>query len=223
MRYIALAGLVVLILGLGTVNIQHHMNLPERDKYEVVEHSGLFGDTYDITINDEIKGENTVKNIVTVLRSASKRDVINFHLAGMGGQVETVWYLINNIKASKATVNMIVEAPVYSGHAFLAVSGNTLTIAPYAFLMLHTSSAYGLDCSKAKGTDRTVSNVEHCQAMYLMHMKKIEEMINNITLITANEKQLLLTGHDIYIDSKEVTFRLATHKAHEIVPPVVGG
>lgn len=212
MRYVALLAMALLVLGLPTVHFEHHLNLPSLDKYEIVSHFKLSSHVYnrvtDIRLNDTIAGENTVKNIVTVLKDAYEGDVVIFHLAGYGGEVETVYYIVNNIKLSKAHVIMSVESPVYSGHAYLAVSGDELIMAPYTYLMFHTVSVYGMDCNTQTGTDRTVSNVEHCQKMYDNVMGLAQKFIINMPILKASEKIDVLTGHDVYLDSTEVQARL---------------
>lgn len=212
MKNMALLAMALLVMGLPTVHFEHHLNLPVFDKYEIVESLKLSSHIYskitDIRLNDTIAGENTVKNIVEVLKEAHKGDVVIFHLAGYGGEVETVYYIVNNIKSSKAHVIMSVEAPVYSGHAYLAVSGDELIMAPYTYLMFHTVSIYGQNCNSEKGTDRTVSNIEHCQIMYDNVMGLAQKFIINMPLLKASEKIDILTGHDVYLDSTEVQARL---------------
>lgn len=211
MKYIAALALLFLILGLPTIHFQHHLNLPQRDKYEVLSETYLgltgFYKVYDIRLNDEIGGENTVKGITTALMQAESGDVINFHLAGYGGQVETVLYLINNIHATKGTVNMIVESNVYSGHAYLALQGKTLTMLPHTFLMFHTSSAYGENCNKEKGLDRGVSKKLKCEQFLKIHLRQTNEVIAAMPILTDKEKFDIMTGQDVYITAQDVSER----------------
>lgn len=206
----------VLISGLGTVNIQHHLNIPQyfMDK-EVIEHHPKtildiilnHPEVTDIRLKEEIQGTDTVKDIGRILQEAKKGDVIRFHISGYGGEVETVEYLINNIKTSAATTVMIVESPSYSGHAYLAVSGNYLIMLPYSYLMFHTSSAYGTDCALALGTDRTVSNAEHCQKGLEAHMQLVIQFLESVPLFTRVEKDSLESGHDVYLFPRDILFR----------------
>ena len=179
------------------------------------------GKTYDILMDTEIGDPNTVRTELGILRDAQKGDVINIHISGPGGQVDTVFLLINAVKASKAYVRMIVEAPSYSGDAYLATVGNELVMRPYSFLMFHTSSMYGLDCTAMAGTDRTVPNSEHCQAFMKTHLGEVEKFLDNVPFLLEDEKAAIKTGHDIYITSEELNNRKAGKATSQVVLPIL--
>lgn len=211
--------LLALCFSLPGVNFYHHLSLPELDVHKItIHHTGFLwlNKTIDIRLNDEIKGSNSYKDVGQLLEDASSGDIIIFHLAGYGGDGQGLENLVNQLTLTKAYVIMSVEAPVYSAHAYLAVFGNELRMAPFSFLMFHTSSIYGINCSlpnplnenNPTGTDRTVSNQEHCQAMYDTSMKLFAYMLSQISLLTADEKQAISTGHDVYLLSGDVKQRL---------------
>jgi len=204
----------VLLSGKAEINLQHHMNLPaEFSNKSTIEitHNRHFFDSWfntgskqiDIRLSNEIKGTDTVKDIARVLQEATEKDTVIFHIVGIGGEVDTVMYLINNIKTTKAHTIMIVEGPSYSGHAYIAASGDELHMMPYSFLMYHTSSGYGTDCSKKTGTDRTVPNSEHCQAFMDTHLFEVNSYLDSIYFLTRLEKIYIETGHDVYITAEE--------------------
>jgi hypothetical protein len=204
----------VLLSGKAEINLQHHMNLPaemsNKNTIEVTHPRHFFNDWFgiggaqiDIRLSNEIKGTDTVKDIGRVLQEAKEGDTVIIHIVGVGGQVDTVMYLINNIKATKAHTIMMVEGPSYSGHAYIAAAGNELHMLPYSFLMYHTSSGYGTDCSKQKGTDRTVPNSEHCQAFMDTHLYEVKSYLDSIFFLTKFEKLYIQTGHDVYITAEE--------------------
>lgn len=217
MKYVAILMLCALVLGLPTINFQHHLNLPDLDKNKItVVEIVNFDYPYlhkiiDIRLKSEIKGEDTQRDVYKILAEAQTGDTITFHLAGYGGDGFTMFELINNIKASKAIVSMIVEAPVFSAHAYLATAGQFLTMEPYSFLMFHTLSSYGTDCSKETGTDRTVSNVEHCQALQDTLNNISIKLIANTPILTLDEKLRILTGHDVYITADQYNERKKQH------------
>jgi ATP-dependent protease ClpP protease subunit len=200
----------VLISGQGQMNIVHHEVLPQvlAEQQIITIKRGLFTDRVDIRLPSEIKGHESVRAVIKVLQEATTGDVIVFHLAGFGGEVETVFDLINNVHASKAHVIMSVEAPVYSGHAYLAVNGDELIMLPYSSLMFHTSSALGTDCTLETGTDRTVSNVEHCQSYLNNHFYLINKAIILAPVLTPLEKGQIISGHDVYITADEYNKRM---------------
>lgn len=167
---------------------------------------------YEITLGDEIKDQDPiVKEAIKVLQHANSGDTVIFHISGYGGDLQTAIWLINNIKITKAHTIMSVEGPSYSAHAYIAASGNELKIAPYTYLMFHTSSGYGIDCSVQTGTDRTVSNVEHCEAMLKYHLGLTNQYIDSISFLTPAEKDRIETGHDVYITSGDYYAR-QSHK-----------
>ena len=231
MKYVALLILLCVCLGLPTINIQHHLTLPVLDKYVIIDtqHYGFNWHrlqvysykVIDIRINDTEEHEDWIKNVATTLIQAKKGDIINFHLGGYGGSVDVFMELINLVKTSPATINMIVETNVYSGHAYLAASGDTLTMLPYTFMMFHSTSALGTDCSLKTGTDRGVSNAEHCQAAIDVMVQQNKEVLSNIKLFTPEEQDRLRHGHDVYITSAEYNRRSKGLKPISIPIPVV--
>lgn len=163
---------------------------------------------FNIQMTQEIKDDESVRDIVRVLQIADKNDKVTFHLAGYGGSVETVYELINNIQNSKANVIMSVEAPVYSGHAYLASNKySTLKINPLAFLMFHTSTEYNEDCSKEIGSDRNMTNEEHCNIKKYNDMLLLNKEIQDSKYLTQQEKDLIRNGKDVYLQANEIENR----------------
>ncbi len=202
-----------LLSGKIEINLQHHLSLPaefsNKAAIEVTEKRSFFADYFNpervihVRVGAEFKGIDSVREIGRILQDADENDTVIFHIAGNGGEVDTVMYLISNVKASKARTVMIVEGPSYSGHAYLAAAGDELRVLQYGFMMFHTSSAYGKDCSKEKGFDRTVPNKIHCQAFLDNHLKETTAFLNTVTFLTTLEKELIESGYDVYITSQE--------------------
>lgn len=211
----------VMLSGNAEINLQHHLNLPpELENKNIISshYSSVFDKllgrhkTTDVRLGSKIEELETVNNVVDVLNKANYGDTIIFHIEGYGGEVETVQYLISNIKETKAHTVMVVEAPSFSGHAYVAASGNELVMFPGTYLMYHTSSAYGHDCSKETGTDRTVPNSEHCLADMKYHLQSVNKLLESFSFLTLSEIKGLETGHDVYITSDEYYSRKAGHK-----------
>ena len=202
----------VLVSGLGKMNIIHHEEVPFQliENQVVIISKHWYGDKVDIRMDSEIDSQESVRAIIKVLQEAGRLDTITFHLAGYGGNVETVFNLIDNVQSCLGRVIMIVEAPVYSGHAYLALAGDRLVMRPYSSLMLHTSSAYGEDCSKQDGYDRKVSNTEHCYAFMDTHFKLINKFLLSIDykVMSIEEKSAVMNGHDFYLTADEYNQRV---------------
>lgn len=199
----------VILSGQGKMNLIHHEVLPQvlAEQQIVTITTGIIRNQIDIRLPSELKEEDTVRGVIKALQEAGPLDKVIFHMAGQGGEVETVELLINNIKACKAHVVMIVEAPVYSGHAYISLSGDELIMWPYSYLMLHTSSIYGHDCSLETGEDRTVSNTEHCQAFMDAHMALINKLLLNFKILTTQEVTSIMSGHDFYLSADQYNLR----------------
>lgn len=216
----------VMTSGFVEINIQHHMNLPaalsNKNIVEVRHPLGLLDNPFNthrtihIRTAASIGSTDQYKEVTKALQDADSNDTVVFHVAGYGGRVDTVAQLLGNIAATRAKVIMLVESPSYSGHAYLsAAPGVEMHMLPNTFLMFHTTSAYGKDCNEETGTDRTVPNSEHCQSFMTAHLGLVNSMIDKITFLTAEEKALIKSGHDVYISADEYNRRMKTTWAKE--------
>ena len=204
----AICAALIATSGFVNVNIDHWTHFPTAYSEVVTKDRGLFSTTYHINMKNEIKDTDSVKNILKVLQTARSNDKIVFHLAGFGGQVDTVAAIINNANESKAHIETRVEAPVYSGHAFLAALLPNLHVDKYAYLMFHYSSILNQPaCALSDGWDRGVSNVEHCQMFRDAHIKMFNKMLNDCKYLTEEEKINIITGHDVYLHSDDIEKR----------------
>lgn len=207
----------VLLSGFATVNINHHLIVPAEVKaFEVVEvrNNGLDfhtptalissivhpRHTIIIRLNTEIRGLFLSKPIIVALQNATEYDTVIFRLAGMGGLDESALDIINNIHSTKAHTIAIVDAPVYSAHAYIASSTQEMHMAKYSYLMFHSNSALGTDCSKdGDKLDRGVPEKEHCEAFIAMSLSLNFAFLQSIPFLTLEELKSLETGHDVYI------------------------
>ncbi len=210
MRYVIILGFVIVCLGLPTIHLQHHLNLPKLEttrievSYKFASNAPWFlGKVYDIRMNNEIKKSDLYKDVFTVLETATKNDLIRFHLNGYGGDAQTMIVLINKVRETEATTIMYVEGDVYSAHAFLALSGNYIVMSMYSFMMFHTISIYGYDCSKVLGTDRTVSKALKCEQYLAVMVNQANQIIDSLKYLTEEEKNYIKAGGDVYLDSVE--------------------
>jgi ATP-dependent protease ClpP protease subunit len=209
---------IVATSGLIDINIHHKVHLPDEiSRNNIVSSQSFFNPAatsfhstkYDIHLKAEIKGLNEIRPILEVLDAAKAGDVVVFHIAGFGGEAQSMYNLINHVRSTKAKTVMIVEAPCYSAHAYLAVSGDVLIMRQLSYLMFHTISIYGTNCSLTKGMDRNVSNVEHCQNFLKNALELNDELLDSITILTEDEKELIKTGHDVYITDEKFNQRTA--------------
>lgn len=214
MKYVMGMALLLLALAIPGVNFYHNLSLPEvKDdkisvRYDVNFAFPFVHKIYHISLGNEIKSKGlSYYHTLETLRQAGKNDTVIFHLSGYGGDAHTTSLIMDGVKASKAHIVMITEAPVYSGHAYIALSGHKLIMRPYSFLMLHFSSVLNHDCKEETGYDRGVSNVEHCNALKNALVTQCVQMLSDLPLLTSEEKQQIITGHDVYIFPEDIKGR----------------
>lgn len=161
---------------------------------------------YDIYLANKLITQKQMQDIAQIANSAGKLDEIVLHIAGVGGNVEIVYRLVNTLNNSKAKVRAIVEAPSYSGHALLALSIRDLTILPNAYLMLHTVSGYGFVCSPELKLqiDRGQTAYESCMNIVNALTQQANLFIDSLNYITVNEKQSIKNGYEVYIFADEL-------------------
>ncbi len=215
MKYILALGVLLFAFAVPGVNFYHHLELPAFSPIDRISSYHVVNTTFpflhkhtDIRLETEFKGPERYYTVVKVLQEACKGDTVTFHLIGSGGQSDSLFLIVNNIRKSLAYVVMDVEGPVYSAHAYLAINGDKLYVSKYAFLMFHTSSVVNVDCSTQTGTDRGVSNVEHCEKFKQSEMFLSDILIASSNILTAAQKASIKSGHDVYIyaDGKEIPY-----------------
>lgn len=202
----------VLIFGLAQINFFHHLVLPKEilNRNTIESHWVITLPIHkqtDIYMVDTVKSYRQTQDIIEALNAAGMTDEVIFHLAGYGGDVEAVLRIIDAVKHTAADVTMLVEAPVYSGHAYLALSGNHLIIEDYGYLMLHNSSAMNIDCSTKSGVDRGMTNEQHCRAFIDAHMENMTKLILSLPIVTMEEKWSILGGQDLYLTKSQIEER----------------
>lgn len=202
--------------GFMNVNLYHHLTLPKEvlnrntieTKTILTLRPPFFHKQSDVYMVDTINSYKQIEDVIIVLNDASSGDKINIHLAGFGGGVEQVERILNAMTSSKALVTTIVEAPVYSGHAFIALYGTVEVFKPFSYVMLHTSSGYDEDCSTQKGMDRGMTAAaEVCQVIKDAHMSLVNKVIWGMHNISVDTQMDIITGKSVVVgfpnDSKE--------------------
>lgn len=166
-----------------------------------------------VRLESEITAPENYKDVERVLQEATEGDVITFHLAGYGGRVDALTELVSNIHQSKAVINMIVDAPVYSTDAMLAVSGDTLKMNRNSLLMFHAPAnilgkmTSQIDCSLLTGTDRGQPESDQCELDKQAQMRLDQQQINSLPYLTKQEKAAILEGKEVYLFPNDIKKR----------------
>lgn len=176
-------------------------------------------------IESQINTAEESRSLINALQTADKGDVIIIHLAGYGGDGETMMVLVSAIRASSAMTIAVVEAPVYSAHAYIALACDKVLMQPYTTLMLHNGSNNNINCDEFVGLkDRGHDESVKCKQMQAAVNYMVTGLLNTFTLITPEERSLVENGYDLYLTSDEVIFREQTgmaHEQHPIPDPIV--
>lgn len=173
-----------------------------------------------VYLSSTIGEESYYLDLYSLIVSAPENQIINIHLSGSGGIMSTVYHLANVILQSKAKVNMIVEGPVYSAHAFIATLGNKLTIYPSSTFLFHLPAIAapgqdavieGQDCGSYLGhKDRGQDAVPKCLALRQSEQDLFDSLFTKHIkpYLTAEEIDRLYKGYDIIISGKDLQKRI---------------
>lgn len=147
--------------------------------------------------------------IIAILDKAKKGDDVVVHIQGYGGDASIETALVNALKRSKANILLSVDGPVYSAHAFLALTKGKnikVRVSDNSFFMFHHISGLNTDCSKSKGSDRGVSNKLKCQRALDYHVKFYTKSLvaSTIGILTVDQVTEIFEGRDVYVSSKQI-------------------
>ena len=133
------------------------------------------------------------------LRTAGETDLIYLHLNSSGGDFNTGLQIINNILASEARVVTILEARAFSMAALIFLCGDKLVVHDNCQLMFHIYSGY----FSGKGNEQ--------QAEVIAVGKWFEKVMARICMPFLTEAEIgrILKGSDLWMDSDEISHRLA--------------
>lgn len=216
----AIMGSVAVLTTEGiSLNINTGMNIHNVLQPDLItKHQGWFSTTYNINLGNTLGSADDIQPVITLLETVSSSDTIIFRIKGYGGDVDGLFALENAMKLSKAKIILSVEGNSSSAYAALATSGYELRMSPKAFLMFHMGSIHGLDCQSPEYTTRLFDGIpasESCQNMKDAYTYELEQAFIHNKYLTKREKDILLSGHEVYLTSKEVNKRIQELKHHE--------
>lgn len=208
MKIIIRFSILILFILVLVFNYTFTISTPDTYKikysYTLSKYFPYYGKIYSIRLDQEVTKTEDFKDLLDTLDNAKKNDKIIFYLTGYGGESQTTYNIVNNIWTTKAKTFMIVEGPVYSAHAYLAVSGNNLTMKPLSSLMFHSSSILGYKCEDAKGKlDRGKDAFKKCMQFINNELTLGKLLIDSSQVLTKKEKDKIKNGYDIYITAEE--------------------
>lgn len=183
--------------------------------------------TCDVYFTNKIYNETIYQELYTLLQYPGSVSKVYFHLSGLGGDVSSIIRLANAIATSKVEVDTVIEGPVYSAHAFIAMLGKHKTIMPYAFFMFHSPGMYSNTgnvyttteyCKRAMAglKDRGQDAVAKCLAGVVVEDKLFYDMFDKYVApyLTSGEVKAIKDGYDVYITGDVMGSRLDVNVTH---------
>ena len=171
----------------------------------------------DVYLSSAIEEEDAYIELYKKIASLTAKDALVLHLAGRGGDADTIMRLINTIKESKALFIAMVEGPVMSAHALLAVQANKIYVAPNAYFLFHKAALSGgrtiqEACEKFHGKkDRGQDAQKQCENQLSFEMTNLNKLmaIYLKPVLTSDELVQLFDGHELLIEGSEIARRLS--------------
>lgn len=167
----------------------------------------------DVYFDDDIGTPQNYQEVYKLAYDSKPNDLIRLHLAGNGGSGDGMLYLLGSLSHSKGRVIALIDGPVASAHATLAVAFGRPIITGYGYIYFHLISSTNTAedyCSTLSGKDRGLPIYIKC----IEDEKKTTESYNKVMhkyidkYLTKEEIQFMEEGHDIIIDLDDFKRRL---------------
>lgn len=208
---------VLLVLVLGVIKIVTQQHPPQSENFSIVNERGVSA----VYLTRQILRPHKYKKLVVWLNSTHNQGNLKMYLCGTGGSVVTVLSLLGSFDLKKhRKVEMVVYCNVYSGHAFLAMSGDKLTIANDQVLFMFHRAAWEIsnmetilpeiECLTRKGVNRGYTNKARCFHMLQYDVEHNKNTIYKgaLSVMTKEEKQRFWIGQDVVLTGGQIKKRL---------------
>lgn len=168
----------------------------------------------EVTFPRTIVSTDNYSRFYKMLKVVGKGDTVVINLSGFGGNAHLMLELGNAIKSSRALTIAKVTGPVYSAHAFLALTTNKLEAGQLTFLMFHKmrSSTGGLTnitpaemCRSEIKIERCIANTKSMQDAF--HKVLLDNKLRDI--LTKEELKKFHDGYDVYLLGSDIMRRLS--------------
>jgi hypothetical protein len=207
-----------LVSGLVKINFNHHHNMPGLDELATPKAYVLkCGEdkTCHVYLKTEIQGPDAYVDVEYLLDTSGADKTIYVHLRGHGGAVEGAIALVNAMRNSEANVVTVVEGPVYSAHAFLAMAGKQIIVRyPSSFMFHIPANGEGKSgdaiCDGQTGVDRGQDVHQKCLD-YSHSLDRQFEYLYTLLVkpyLTDKENEKYHEGWDVYVQGNELAKRI---------------
>ena len=156
------------------------------------------GSVFDFYLNGNIEGPDKYVEWNHIIRTASERDVIYFHINCYGGDVMTAVQLMRVMAESQAQIIASVEGACMSAATFIFLIADSFEISEHSMFMFHNYSGF----SFGKGNEmREQINHEDKWSKHLL-----ESIYKDF--FTEKEIEEIANGRDYWMAPDEVGKRL---------------
>lgn len=170
--------------------------------------------TYQIYFNDTIGPAQEYITIGRFIDAAKPGDVVYLHVAGYGGRINGLVYLMNKIERCKGKVVAIVDGDIMSAHAALALAADEIQLPKYGVVLFHASSSThmaAVDCLSEmgkldRGRNAYIQCINISHAMTKVYNKVVMKAYSKA--LSKKEIDNLLDGATITIGMDELRERL---------------
>lgn len=161
------------------------------------------GSVFDFYLNGNIEGPDKYVEWNHIIRTASERDIIYFHINCYGGDVMTAVQLMRAMAESNAQIIASVEGACMSAATFIFLIADSFEISEHSMFMFHNYSGF----SFGKGNEmREQINHEDKWSKHLL-----ESIYKNF--FTPEEIKEIANGKDFWMAPDEVGKRLEKRAA----------
>lgn len=211
---------LTLLSGKALINFNHTPNfnqVMQDPTFKVVNENGIPA----IYLSSSINKPDDYRNLIMYINNHKHVKDMYIYLSGNGGMVRTTLDLINTMKASPTKFHVKLYGDVYSGHAILAMNGDTLDSANPNILLLFHIPAVSLDkgktyitvpeyCKTKKGKDRGISQKDKCIEMNKQTSESMDKIAMPLiySVMTESERKRYFSGDDIILSYAEIKKRL---------------
>lgn len=172
------------------------------EKYEIIT-TPKESKSYKISLWDSIEDFADYDKLFETMNKISEKDEVELSVLSPGGRCDIGFIVYDRIKSLPCKVDVKVPYPTYSMGAVLSLSGDSLKIAPGAFLMFHD---YG---TGARGKGNEIFKQSEA------YKKTFEYRFNSACqpFLTKKECESILHGKDLYVhwDDSNLETRIKRH------------
>jgi ATP-dependent protease ClpP protease subunit len=152
---------------------------------------------YDVYLHDTIEAPGSYSKLCYILDSAFTDDTIRLHLNTPGGVIDSAFQIRHSLLNTKASTVAVLTGTVASAGTVIALSCQSLLVAPHTQLMIHNYSM------GTQGKGHEIMDYVN------FNDKTIRDAFNKIYsgFLTDAEMNEIIRGKDMWMSTEEIQLR----------------